>query len=134
APPKAVRVAASSLVLLLLAAGELLGPLIRVVLGDRHVPPAGLVRSGLLELAVDLDRDQRRTARREAPSNGGGNVARLGDRFGVQAECAPDRGEVRRVDRAVRPLEVGDRGATEERLLAALDADPARVVEDDLAD
>ena len=67
------------------------------------------------------------SARRTAGATSAGSF----DPLGMEAEGAPDVVEGGGVERAVRRPEIGPRRAAEERLLAALDADPARVVEDD---
>src|SRR5437867_12054512 len=98
------------------------------------VPPAGLVGSGDREVAIDLDVDEGRTTGGKGTAHGRLHLIGCGCKFAVDPERPTDRREVRRVKRAVRRYEVGPGGAAEERLLAALDADPARVVEDDRAD
>ena len=67
------------------------------------------------------------SARRTAGATSAGSF----DALGMEPEGTPDVVEGRGVERAVRRAEIGPRRAAEERLLAALDADPARVVEDD---
>src|SRR6185436_4852765 len=100
----------------------------------RRDPPARLVRARASEIAIDLQVDERRAARRECSPHGRLDLVGPFRELAVNAERGADRPEVRGVDGPVGRDEVRPRRPSEERLLTALDADPAGVVEDDRAD
>ena len=91
-----------SSVLLLGHAGLPARALLGMVFRARGVPPARLVGSGGLEIAVDRHVDQRRAAGRQRPTDRGRDLRRVVDALAVEAE-----GRVRcrrsRASRASRP-------------------------------
>jgi len=112
-------------VLLLGATAELV-VVDRPALGDRNVPPAGLVGSRHRQVAVHADVDERRATAGQRALDGGANLVGSLGRLGVDPERATDRREVRRVRLSIAE-EVRGGGAAEVRLLPALDADPAEL-------
>src|SRR6185369_17516132 len=96
--PRAAR--PGSLVLLLGPAGEPAGVLLGVVRRARGIPPARLVGARHGKVAIDLDVDEGRPARRERPADGRLDLVRVRGRLAVDPERRADGLEVRRVDRA----------------------------------